>query len=444
MKLSKYTFILNLDNGSYCVYNTLSNALIEIDKEIYAILTDIKYNKSEITDTCIGPELFDVLKNKKIITSNDEDDLLIYKSSVHQIRNIDDSIHITLAPTMECNFNCFYCFEQEKPKGKMSAEIMDAIVKYITTEPKPKNLHLTWFGGEPLMAIPEMEKFCDKLFTKYKGNFSSDIITTAFYLTENVVPILQRLKIKSIQVTLDGNRDTHNKIKYTTECDDVFSTVLNNIDKLSDRAPEINVVFRVNLTKDNANEYVDLSKYLINRYRGKNIGISPGIVKDRTDFASDSKGSKFFNHCEIADFVINLWNTYKLHTTFIQYPGNSCSECAIRNKRPASFDAFGNMYKCWEMIGNKKLAIGKITKDGEIEKLNYKLLNRQLYGADPLEEQQCVKCSYLPMCGGGCPIQRIENTFEGRKNDLCTHYKGRLKDFITVHLELKKLGYENY
>lgn len=38
MKISKYTFMFDENGQEYYVYNTLSNALMEIDKESYSLL----------------------------------------------------------------------------------------------------------------------------------------------------------------------------------------------------------------------------------------------------------------------------------------------------------------------------------------------------------------------------------------------------------------------
>ena len=48
----------------------------------------------------------------------------------------------------------------------MSQDVMKGISKYIGTIGAIKHLNLTWFGGEPLMAVPEIrtavKTSCDK------------------------------------------------------------------------------------------------------------------------------------------------------------------------------------------------------------------------------------------------------------------------------------------
>lgn len=112
--------------------------------------------------------------------------------------------------------------------------------------------------------------------------------------------------------------------------------------------------------------------------------------------------------------------------------------CAIRNEMAIAFDPEGYAYKCWEVIGNKEYAIGKLNDDGILTDINQTILNRQLYGADTFDDPICSQCKYLPICNGGCPIQRIENKFEGGHNDCCSHYKGFMPDFLKIHIARKK------
>ena len=126
-----------------------------------------------------------------------------------------------------------------------------------------------------------------------------------------------------------------------------------------------------------------------------------------------------------------------IDSTYIRYPGKFFQECAVRNNIAISFDAKGNAYKCWEVIGNEKYSIGKVNKEGYLENVDVTNLNRQLFGADPLFDEKCSRCKYLPLCCGGCPIQRIQNEFENGKNICCTYYKNHIKEFMIEHIRRK-------
>lgn len=438
MKISKYTFMFDENGQEYYVYNTLSNALMEIDKESYSLLFESR-NTQKLSTADFDEDLWEALCINNIISDNDTDDYLKYKASITNIRKQRTGMHLTLAPTMDCCFRCHYCFEKYKEKKYMTPEIMDQIIKYVTSYPELKNIKITWFGGEPLMAVPQIEEFYDKFRDIWQEPFISNIITTGYHIDKESIRVMQKVGISSVQITLDGMKETHNKVKHLPSGEDVFERILSNIELLNDSAPEINITIRVNLTLENKEEYIPLHKLCLTRFYGRsNITISPAFVLDRgTGDICRSNNNIFFGHIERSKFIFNLAKN-GINSVFVRYPEPFFNECAIRNEMAIAFDPEGYAYKCWEVIGNKEYAIGKLNDDGILTDINQTILNRQLYGADTFDDPICSQCKYLPICNGGCPIQRIENKFEGGHNDCCSHYKGFMPDFLKIHIARKK------
>ena len=438
MKISKYTFMFDENGQEYYVYNTLSNALMEIDKESYSLLFESR-NTQKLSTADFDEDLWEALCINNIISDNDTDDYLKYKASITNIRKQRTGMHLTLAPTMDCCFRCHYCFEKYKEKKYMTPEIMDQIIKYVTSYPELKNIKITWFGGEPLMAVPQIEEFYDKFRDIWQEPFISNIITTGYHIDKESIRVMQKVGISSVQITLDGMKETHNKVKHLPSGEDVFERILSNIELLNDSAPEINITIRVNLTLENKEEYIPLHKLCLTRFYGRsNITISPAFVLDRgTGDICRSNNNIFFGHIERSKFILNLAKN-GINSVFVRYPEPFFNECAIRNEMAIAFDPEGYAYKCWEVIGNKEYAIGKLNDDGILTDINQTILNRQLYGADTFDDPICSQCKYLPICNGGCLIQRIENKFEGGHNDCCSHYKGFMPDFLKIHIVRKK------
>ena len=438
MKISKYTFMFDKNGQEYYVYNTLSNALMEIDKESYSLLFESR-NTQKLSTADFDEDLWEALCINNIISDNDTDDYLKYKASITNIRKQRTGMHLTLAPTMDCCFRCHYCFEKYKEKKYMTPEIMDQIIKYVTSYPELKNIKITWFGGEPLMAVPQIEEFYDKFRDIWQEPFISNIITTGYHIDKESIRVMQKVGISSVQITLDGMKETHNKVKHLPSGEDVFERILSNIELLNDSAPEINITIRVNLTLENKEEYIPLHKLCLTRFYGRsNITISPAFVLDRgTGDICRSNNNIFFGHIERSKFILNLAKN-GINSVFVRYPEPFFNECAIRNEMAIAFDPEGYAYKCSEVIGNKEYAIAKMNDDGILTDINQTILNRQLYGADTFDDPICSQCKYLPICNGGCPIQRIENKFEGGHNDCCSHYKGFMPDFLKIHIARKK------
>ena len=81
---SRYTFFVN-SNDKFYLYNSLSNALIEVDNELYVLLEKLKKNHSFYTPSTDTESLFIDLKKDYFVTYNDEDDFLIYLKSASNL-----------------------------------------------------------------------------------------------------------------------------------------------------------------------------------------------------------------------------------------------------------------------------------------------------------------------------------------------------------------------
>ena len=437
MILSRYTFLFTDDNDCY-LYNSLYNSLILLDQETYDTLSHFQDTKETIHRSLFNEGTYNFLTENNLLVDNWDDEILKYRSVIQDIREQREVMNLTIAPTMDCNFNCFYCFERNRSPKYMDETTIVSIVEYVCSFPSIKQLSLTWFGGEPLMAKEQMRQFYSILRERYKGNISSRIITNGYFIDDDAIELFKTLNISSVQITLDGASKTHNSIKFCHGCSDAFGTTIQNALRLVEKLPEAHVAFRVNITKQNAGEFISLFHILYNCFGTKNFSVSPAIVKYQGHEKLDT--TTYFTHKEYADYILSLFNKHNIHTPLIMYPKDNLCECTIRDKISVAFDPDGYAYKCWERIGDTASAIGKVNSDGSLVKINSKELNRDLYGADPLCSPVCSKCKYLPLCDGGCPIDRIKNEYEGCHRELCSFYKGRIPEFMKAHLLLKQKG----
>ncbi|GBU08711.1 hypothetical protein AwDysgo_20420 [Bacteroidales bacterium] len=236
-----------------------------------------------------------MLADKHFIVEEERDESLFYKAAIANYRNSNNRLDLTIAPTMDCNYSCPYCFEK-KEETYMSSEVIDSIVKYIAAQKEATDLHVTWFGGEPLLAIDQIREFYCKVNAVWTKGYTSNIITNGFLITPKVLEILKEVEVKSIQITLDGLKENHNKMKYTTTCADTFSKTIENIDLILATTSEIHVTIRVNLDKNNANDFVSLYHFIADRYKGvQNIGIAPAFILDRSGEDPASCKNIFFS-----------------------------------------------------------------------------------------------------------------------------------------------------
>ena len=102
----------------------------------------------------------------------------------------DKMLSLTIMPTELCNFRCRYCYEKFE-KGKMQEDIYKGIVKYLQKNLSSySGLDISWFGGEPLLALDIIEKMSTDIYELcklLKKPYMAGMTTNGYLLTPEVV-----------------------------------------------------------------------------------------------------------------------------------------------------------------------------------------------------------------------------------------------------------------
>lgn len=75
--------------------------------------------------------------------------------------------------------------------------------------------------------------------------------TNGFFINEKLSEELGELNINQFQITLDGNKEFHDKVKFSHGLVSAFQHVLKNINRLLTNNPSSTVLLRLNYTHDN-------------------------------------------------------------------------------------------------------------------------------------------------------------------------------------------------
>ena len=76
--------------------------------------------------------------------------------------------------------------------------------------------------------------------------------------------------------------------------------------------------------------------------------------------------------------------------------------CGMTTKNRICIDADGTLYKCHRLSGRKQYACGTVFDGIDTNNDYYKIFRNPI-----IEDEECKKCSILPICQGGCKSQRI-------------------------------------
>ncbi|MDE6330258.1 MAG: SPASM domain-containing protein [Muribaculaceae bacterium] len=420
---SKYNFLFRKE-GHCFLYSSLSNSFALLDDETYDLLCGVRDgNQSEITDN----DLVQTLSHMQAINV-DEDLVINLIRFISQKRKFDqESLYLTINPTLSCNFRCPYCFETEHHDRFMSDETEDAIISYVKKKGSLKHLNVMWFGGEPLLGFKRIKSLTNRL-SGIVENYSAAMISNGYLLTPEVVASLEDLQIRMIQITLDGLATSHDKKRCLKSGAPTFDRIIDNITHCLKNAPSVRIVIRVNINNDNPDDYLQVYDYFAsNGISG--VEVVPGFIVDRENDIPTCA----FNHKQIVNFACKTFRDHKIKSISF-FPSIMRNSCSARNINSLVIGPDGELYKCWEEVGRNECIVGNIKEST----YNRGLMLRYTAGIDQLDDSQCIECRLLPICDGGCPRVRLLNKYEGRHLETCHLLKDGMEDLLYCHYLSKR------
>lgn len=174
---------------------------------------------------------------------------------------------IEIVTTTNCNAQCFYCYEGLFKPTTMNKETAMKAIDFITQKKISNEIHLKWYGGEPLMNMSVIDMITKGL-TDNGITINSTMISNGFLFSKNVISKAKELwHLSNVRITLDGTENIYNETKkYKSYSGSAFQKVINNIDSLLDN--NISVTIRLNIEEHNIQDVRLLLNILCNKYRG--------------------------------------------------------------------------------------------------------------------------------------------------------------------------------
>lgn len=392
MKKSKYNFVYKRENGDVVIYNTYSKAVI--------LLTDQEYQHYITSDY----EKIDTVQYKEngILIDDDFDELHFLKYMHYKAKFSRHNLHLTIAPTLDCNFDCPYCYENRR-NGKMSKEVQDALIDFVKDRINEgtENIDISWYGGEPLLYFDIVEYLALKIRKLAEDNdcgLKMYIVTNGYLLSKDVIRRLDEIGIIRVQITLDGLAEHHDKSRPLRNGGRTFDRIFTNLELFEDSP--IQVVIRMNVDNNNYSDYKIL-KQKIKKLDNPNITIYPSPVEDINKDKINNI-SNFMSDDEFEGFALNECDELNDDTNDFGIVDDRCSYCAAELENSYVVDELGDFYKCWDEVGRKEFKCFNVLSQ---ENINYKSLLWYL-SCDVFENEKCVDCVYLPVCFGGCKFQQ--------------------------------------
>lgn len=402
MKASKYNVFFEDWEKTVCV-NFLSKAMARVDSDKYGKIAEILRNPNDYR----GGE-YEKLRNDLIfggyLVDEDFDEIQHLKMMNFKERFDTSSVAFTIMPAMECNFDCVYCYETKKGPFMDEKTALKIAQTVAGTASGKKNVHVSWFGGEPLLkfdTIKFVNEYVKSSCEREKTRFTSSVSTNGYLLDGEKAGQFDELGITGIQITMDGTPDYHNKYRPLKGGGPTFDKIHSNVKNLLGATERVTVNLRVNVGPDNYGSVSslmdmlgDLPKERISIYFRWIFGSDKAAdfyskVREFQGKRPYEKLSGFYFEAVEKGFRVilpilgkNVYCEYDKISSVLVGPEGELHRCTVFNEDP----------------------IGNLAQDGpRYDSVKYEKWHKPI----AFEDEDCLKCKLLPLCWGGCRLAKM-------------------------------------
>lgn len=409
---SKYIYEHQLMNGDILLCNMVkgSASFLKIrNNDVTKFKNIFSHNIIDIHENI--PEIKTFL-DKGYYIDNSIDELMEIRSLYFE-NVMSPILSLTVMPTEKCNFRCPYCYENYE-KGKMSTKDQISLLKYIQRQLHSNPwLHISWFGGEPLLAFDVIEnimKNAQKMCKLQKKSITSNMTTNAYLLTLDTFDKLYNLGVTAYQITLDGTEKEHNKQRFLENGKGTFDVIMQNLLSIKSHKEYKFAYFtiRINITQNNIDKIDEFVRFYEDTFGDdKRFMVRFAITGDYGGDKIENFKEKLLDGNEIQTRLKNAGvydnmniNLSDISTSF--EPMNRVCYACGHNTYTIGSDL--TVYRCTIYFQDSHNILGKITESGEMHIDS--ALDHLWYIKDDSLPQECFDCVYLPCCYRSyCPLK---------------------------------------
>lgn len=209
--------------------------------------------ETALPSVCRGEEGYDELIEGYFLVPQGKDECALYERISALVRTFygrEIPRSVTILPTFACNARCVYCYEESTAPVTMTRETEEQTVRYLlSTLRTGRKLHISWFGGEPLLGEETIDRISQRL-AEAGVDYSSSMISNGSLITPAVIEKMVGLwRLEHIQISMDGaEADSIARKRYRTYHDE-YHAVMDAISRMSEVGIRVNV--RCNVDEEN-------------------------------------------------------------------------------------------------------------------------------------------------------------------------------------------------
>jgi uncharacterized protein len=406
MILSRYIEHYTLETGELLLANLLWRTFLELSPE-NTVFWENASAQPRFEETCLPAELRQALVRNKFLLDDDFDELKFMQDKYRSGRYTSAVLGLTIAPTIDCNFACTYCYEDKKP-GQMSSETEALILGYVEQHlPGKQRFSVIWYGGEPLMCkgtISRLSRNFIELSQASGVEYSAQMTTNGYLLDTPTASMLADLgHWTNIQITLDGQRLEHDHKRPTKAGKPTFERVIQNLGAAVGLLP---LTLRMNVDRNNAEGCYALLEQLRNILQPALLRVYFAPIHPFGKGCRDISDAALFNNEQFTNINRSLCDRarelgFRAPDPFTR---PHLQQCQAVSSHSYVVEPDGSLHKCWTEVGEDDKRVGHISKAVEMTGEN----SIRWLRFDPTRTLPCRECRVLPLCFGACPQRHLD------------------------------------
>jgi len=326
---------------------------------------------------------------------------------------------LTITTTLECNLACYYCYE-ERQESRLAPYDVPAVVmqarRAIGSERRP--LHVCWYGGEPMLNLDFLESASlplQRLASELGVKYSASILSNGTGWPDDAGAFVRRHSIRQVQISFDGLAENHNRRRHERggARRNTFAEASALVDRLMNH---VRVDLRFNCDRANSNDLLGFIEYA--RGRGWFGGSHPAVLQPaRVDAFSERVG--FLRKHVIKGQEFDLLRSRARNALAGEgrvdeaelpsgrpLPRNSV--CAALGPHSTVLGSDRRLYRCGLQVSEPHRATGRLTSGHGLPIVSNPDDAGWWAEFDPTRQPACSRCSFLPICWGGCPKKHLD------------------------------------
>lgn len=452
----------------YYVYDMNRNSIYKITKQKYESLCRVKSDKSELRDVATLEEF-----QKKGMLLDSPVTKVQHPATQYLKYQLERCVSsITFQMSQNCNLRCSYCpysdngiYDSRVHTDKnMKWEIVQQGIDFLITNSKDiDNLHIAFYGGEPLIVKELIIRAMKYAVEQVNGKkISFGMTTNATLLDDDFAKAVSEYDI-TIMVSLDGPKEIHDKNRAFVDGRGSFDVIYKNISNIKNKYKDLYDKLKYNTVIAPNSDYreifdffrknqdiCNLSKVSLNTL-SSNYTDKTFVYEDTYFEESNYETLKAFllllgklekepapNHKTDIDIIFGLKEFLSPieKTPSIAHPSGTC----IPGLKKLFVDVNGNFFPCERIDENSTLMqIGNIKEGFDVDKVS------EVLNVGAVTENECKNCWAFYNCSI-CPVSadngKDEYYLNSYKLSKCNRVKDSALENIKNYTMLKEFKYQ--